>query len=105
MQRNTGEVCEKYAVTLPITVRPKLRSVGYVFKDMTLRLNETAIMSLLMGERLYSHPGAAVRKCLQNSIDACHTRRMFEGEDNYLPAITLSSAKDAEGQGLVDRGG
>jgi molecular chaperone HtpG len=98
MQRNTAEVCEHYVVTLPITVRAKLRSIGYVFKDMTLRLNEPAIMSLLMGERLYSHPGAAVREMLQNAIDACHMRGMFEVEEHYTPAIQLSHTTDAEGR-------
>jgi len=98
IQRNTEEIARCYKVKLPITVRPKIRSIGYVFKDMALRLNESAIMSLLMGDRLYSHQGVAIREVVQNAIDACQMRRLYDSSVQFTPKITLTSKKESDGR-------
>jgi hypothetical protein len=83
---------------MPITVRSKIRSVGYVFKDMSLRLNESAIMSLLMGDRLYSNHGVAIREVVQNAIDACGMRRLYDSSPQFSPKITLNSREESDGR-------
>lgn len=74
-----NRLAEQYSLELPVNVRAHIRSVGYVYKDMSLTLNQPRIMNLLMGERLYPEPAVALRELLQNSIDACSVRQHFDG--------------------------
>ena len=101
LRRNAGETVSHYFLDLPISVRPKIRSLGYVFKHMSLQLNQAAITSLLMGERLYSNRAVPVRELLQNAIDACGARRQLE-PDGYVPKITVSDILDSSGQHWIE---
>jgi molecular chaperone HtpG len=101
LRRNAPETVAHYFLDLPIAVRPKIRSVGYVFKDMSLQLNQAAITSLLMGERLYSNRAVAIRELLQNAIDACGARRQLEPAD-YIPRITVSDTVDASDRHWIE---
>jgi molecular chaperone HtpG len=94
-KRNTAAVLAAYSVDLPTIVRPRVRSLGYVFKDLAFHLNHSAILSLLMGERLYSTPYAALRELIQNAIDACSARRMLDS--NFEPRIRVVSEDDHAG--------
>jgi len=97
LRRNPAEITEAYLPDLPVTVRPHINSVGYVYRDMALSLNQPRILDLLMGERLYNHPAAALRELLQNSMDACSVRREREG-DHYVPRIEVTDEVDANGK-------
>ena len=78
LRRNRPEILEQYYLELPISVRPQVTSVGYVYREMGLALNQSRIFSLLMGERLYSSPVVALRELLQNSIEACMFRHALQ---------------------------
>jgi signal transduction histidine kinase len=97
LRRNTPEVLESYNVDLPVVVRPQIRSHGYVFKDMSFRLNKSSILNLFMGEQLYSRPEAAVRELIQNALDACSARAIFEAP-GYVPTIAVTATTDEEGR-------
>ena len=97
LKRNPDEIAERYQLAVPISVRPHIRSIGYVYKDMSLSLNQSRIMTLLMGERLYASPAAAVRELIQNSIDACEARRQLES-DTYRPQIEVRDTLDSFGR-------
>jgi molecular chaperone HtpG len=97
LKRNPAEIAECYQIELPVSVRPHIRSIGYVYKDMALSLNQPRIMTLLMGGRLYSSPAAAVRELLQNSIDAC-SARLQRGENGYVPSIRVRTTHDSSGR-------
>ena len=99
LKRNSADVLQRYAIEFPVTVRPSIRPNGYVFKDMSLSLNQPRVTALLMGERLYSDPSVAVRELIQNAIDACAAQLEIEG-DSYHPSISLSVTADAEGTWL-----
>ena len=90
LRRNTDEVQQRYELDIPLTVRAKLTSVGYIYTDMSLRLNESAIMTLLMGDRLYSEPAVCIRELIQNAIDAC-TARSYCDRLTYSPHISVQS--------------
>lgn len=98
VKRNPNEVLEKYQFVLPCNVRPSIKSKGYVYKELTLHLDESAIMRLLMGNELYSEPAVAARELVQNSIDACVLRSKFEQSGKYSPNIKISSHKDEDGR-------
>ncbi len=98
LRRNPSEITTRYSIELPISVRARVRSFGYVFKDMSLELNQTAISSLLMGERLYSHPAAALRELIQNAIDACVARSELEGKPGTPPRIDVAMETDEAGR-------
>jgi len=95
LKQNKPEILEKYELNIPFLVRANIRSQGYIYKEYSIKLNEAAIVNLLMGENLYINPFAAVREILQNSIDACDLRSKIEKND-YSPSIVLSSYKDAD---------
>ncbi|HEV2488594.1 MAG TPA: ATP-binding protein [Candidatus Acidoferrales bacterium] len=95
LRRNPHDIAEAYQLEMPISVRPQVRSIGYTYKDMSLSLNQPRIMSLLMGEKLYATPSAAVRELIQNSIDACSTRLQMDG-GAYHPDIKLCIHTDIQ---------
>lgn len=94
LKLNSKEIQEKYYLTIPTIVRTRIKSIGYVFQDLKLHLNPDAIMTLLMGEQLYSTPNVALRELLQNSIDAC---RVFGriSPTAYQPNISLKKFTDS----------
>jgi len=104
LKRNPDAVLQQYAIDLPQTVRPRIHSIGYSYRDLSLRLNQSAIISLLMGDRLYSHPGVALRELVQNSLDACDVRRRVDGGGNYTPAIEVVSSDDDFGRKWITVG-
>lgn len=93
LKHNKSEILEKYKLQLPINVRAQIRSQNYIYKDYSIKLNEKAIVNLLMGENLYSNSFASIRELIQNSIDACSLRVEMESKD-YVPKIEISSYKD-----------
>ena len=95
LRQNSVSVTGQYVIDLPGNVRPRIRSAGYVYKDISLSLNQSRVMTLLMGERLYPEPAAALRELLQNSIDACSVRQQMEGEA-YGPQISVSATRDEQ---------
>lgn len=90
---NSQEISEKYMLTLPNNVRTRLKSIGYVFKDLRLHLNPDSVMTLLMGEQLYSTPYVAIRELIQNSIDACRVLNKVTLA-SYTPEINISKTID-----------
>jgi len=97
VRKNPKEVSNNYYLDIPLTVRPSIRAHGYTYKDIGLRLNQTAILRLLMGERLYSYPGAALRELIQNAVDACRARQMLETGE-YAPEIAIEWSSDDHGR-------
>jgi len=100
-RRNPPDIVNQYILELPISVRPSIKSIGYVFRDISLRINQSAIMSLLMGERLYSHPAVAIRELVQNSIDACSARESLESSQ-YNGTVHVSSSTDSSGRVWIE---
>lgn len=89
LRHNRPEILDKYALDIPSIVRPSLRSIGYTYSDMALRLNQSAILSRLMGSRLYSNQIVGTRELIQNAIDACEARHVLTDSAFYKPSITL----------------
>ena len=98
LRRNSDVVTTRYSMELPISVRARVRSLGYVFKDMSLELNQAAISSLLMGERLYSNPAVALRELIQNAIDACAARVELSRDAQFQPRIDVTIEMDETGR-------
>lgn len=95
LRQNNQAVIAQYVVDLPGNVRPQLRPVGYVYKEMSLSLNQSRIIALLMGERLYREPAVALRELLQNSIDACSVCQQME-VGRYDAHISVTANRDED---------
>lgn len=67
---------------------------SYIYNELKFELNTANIISLLMGNRLYSRPEYALRELLQNSIDAVLYRKKIEelspSKEKYYPQIAIS---------------
>lgn len=106
LKQNKSEILEKFQLNLPFVVRANIRSINYIYKEYSIKLNETAIVNLLMGENLYTNSHASIRELIQNSIDACALRVKVEN-DKYEPIIKISSYKDSDSRSwlkIVDNG-
>ncbi|MCS4162942.1 ATP-binding protein [Sphingobacterium sp. BIGb0116] len=95
LKQNTKNIAEKYWISLPFNVRANIRSIGYIYKDYSIKLNESAIINLLMGENLYLDSQIALRELIQNSIDACNVRKNYE-ELSYFPEIIVDTYQDKD---------
>jgi len=97
LRHNTRDVQEKYYLNLPINVRPQIISRGYTYKNLSLQINQAAITSLLMGDRLYSQPYTFIRELIQNSIDAISARKLLDDSKEIIPKIIITSQIDEQG--------
>lgn len=93
---------KNYNINLPLSIRPYITSVGYVYHDVSLRLNQSAIINILMGEKLYSNSAIAIRELLQNSLDACAIRKIIENNDKYIPEIFVSLNVDINNRTWIE---
>lgn len=50
----------------------------YYYRDLNFSLDQTRIVNLLMGTSLYGNSAVTLRELLQNAIDACRVRVLFE---------------------------
>jgi molecular chaperone HtpG len=69
---------------------------------MSLGMNQVAIMTLLMGEHLYSRKGVALREVIQNAVDACVVRQKLALASNYVPAVKLSLFAGQDNQTWIE---
>lgn len=99
LNENKKSITDIYKIALPLMVIPMITPQGYVYKDYSIKLNESAVVKLLMGENLYPNPKVAVRELLQNSIDACFVRQ--GKEHTYIPHVEVSFEADDEHVWLV----
>lgn len=106
LKQNKSDILEKFELNLPFIVRANIRSINYIYKEYSIKLNETAIVNLLMGENLYSNSHSSIRELVQNSIDACALRAQIE-TDKYDPLIKISCYKDDDSRmwlKIIDNG-
>ena len=96
---NKEDIVKRYKLHLPILVIPKIKSENYTYKDYSIKLNDSKIIELLMGDNLYDSPMVAARELLQNAIDACCVRKGME--EYYTPQIKVYFRKDGESTWLV----
>lgn len=97
VKRNPPEIINNYKFRLPSNVRAEIKSNGYVYMDLSLRLNESAVMTLLMGTSLYPSRYAAIRELIQNAVDACLVRSILSQQSTYRPTAKISNEYDNEG--------
>jgi hypothetical protein len=58
--------------------RKNIISQGYTFGDFKFSLDQTQVLSLLMGESLYNDQYVFIRELLQNAIDTSRHRKFYE---------------------------
>jgi len=91
---------------LPRRFTAKIRAVGYEPHDFKFSLKESAIFSLLMGERLYGRKEESLREVLKNSVDACRARREFlkKHGTHFDPHIMFELSPDRRRLTVRDNG-
>lgn len=87
---------------LPLMInRSDIKSKGYTYGEFRFTLQQDQILSLLMGENLYSDFYAFIRELAQNAIDTTRHRVVYEkskGNDTFQPhPILFSTWNDNEG--------
>ncbi len=65
----------------------EIEATGYTPVDMKFSVDAMAAMKLLTGNRLYSDKRVFLRELVQNAVDACNLKRMFD--NRYEPDISI----------------
>ncbi len=60
---------------------------GYTPLDMKFSVDSTAALQLFMGNRLYADKRVFLRELIQNAVDACNLKKLFDGD--YQPEISV----------------
>jgi hypothetical protein len=94
LRHNNKQISDDYQLNLPVCFRPRIRAKNYIYSDVSFQLNQTAISSLLMGDRLYSNLAAPLRELIQNSMDACNARIDMSQDPLYKPMVSVSVFED-----------
>ena len=69
-----------------------ISSTGYQPIDLKFSVDTSSALQLFMGDTLYSDRRVFLRELIQNAVDACHMRRLFEPD--YFPAINVDFNPD-----------
>jgi hypothetical protein len=64
---------------------------GYIPLDMKFTVDSTAALQLFTGNRLYSDRRVFLRELIQNSVDACNLKTLYDKE--YTPDISIEFDK------------
>lgn len=68
-------------------VELRMETRGFIDKPIAFEVNKNKIVDLLIGKHLYGKVDVAIRELVQNSIDTCNLRSLFDSE--YSPQIIL----------------
>ncbi len=66
----------------------EIESSGYTPLDMKFSVDSTAALQLFTGNRLYSDKRVFFRELIQNSVDACNLKKLFDKD--YTPKISIN---------------
>lgn len=102
IKMNKPSILDRYQIILPVSVRPAIRSEGYIYKELALNLNQTSIMKLLMGENLYNESLDSIREVLQNAQDACNALESTVDLPGYIANITVKTRLDSFDRQWID---
>lgn len=106
----TSKMEHQYIVNFKSQVRNEIQSEGYTFADLRFIIDFRQITNLLMGEQIYGHRKNGLRELIQNSIDACKTRKEIEdrhrefGDEVYEPVVKVILDKDKNQIIISDNG-
>ncbi len=79
-----------------------ISSTGYQPIDLKFSVDTSSALQLFMGDTLYSDRRVFLRELIQNAVDACHMRRLFEPD--YIPAINVDFNPDISEIKVRDNG-
>ena len=65
----------------------EIKPEGYTPIDLKFSVDSSAGLQLFMGNRLYADKRVFLRELIQNAVDACNYRRLFD--PSYSPAISI----------------
>ncbi|MCP3874741.1 MAG: hypothetical protein GY699_16515 [Desulfobacteraceae bacterium] len=65
----------------------EIEPTGYKPLDMKFSVDSTAALQLFTGNRLYSDRRVFLRELIQNAVDACNLKKLFD--DDYTPEISI----------------
>lgn len=75
-----------HGVVLDI-VEAHIDTRGFINKPIEFELDRKSIVNLLIGSSLYSRVDVAVRELLQNAVDTCRFRKLFDND--FEPCIDI----------------
>lgn len=111
---NTNKITSKmehqYVVNFKSQVRNEIQSEGYTFADLRFIIDFRQITKLLMGEQIYGHRKNGLRELIQNSLDACKSRKEIEdkhrefGDEVYNPVVKVILDKEKNQVIISDNG-
>ena len=80
----------------------EIESQGYTPIDLKFTVDSSAGLQLFMGNRLYTDKRVFLRELIQNAVDACNYRKLFD--ESYSPAISIEFSDDISVIKMRDNG-
>lgn len=74
-------------------VETQIDTKNFINKPIGFKLDQNAIVKLLIGTAIYSRNDTAIRELLQNCVDTCRIRKVIEAD--YDPCIEIESNNEA----------
>ncbi len=101
---------ESYWILLQPQIDNRIQTKGFEISDLKLQVDYHAIVTLLMGEKVYGDKRYGLRELVQNSIDAC--RVMAEEAATlekyryvpYIPSIQIILDNNTQNMIVLDNG-
>ncbi len=80
----------------------EIQPEGYTPIDLKFSVDSSAGLQLFMGNRLYTDKRVFLRELIQNAVDACNYRKLFD--DTYSPAVAIEFNDDISVIRIQDNG-
>ena len=95
----------KNMIYLPKKFQIEITAENFIPIDLKFSLKEKEIVSLLLGEKLYTSPYECIRELIKNARDACKLKQDFE-DDKLLnpPKINLELSQNCKKLIISDEG-
>jgi len=74
----------KYWIDIELKVDRAVTPLGYAISDLEFKADYSAIMKLLMGEKIYGSRKSGLRELIQNSIDATMTMKAIKSTESTI---------------------
>lgn len=99
LHKTNGQVSPRFLFSEIIY---EIEPLGYIPLDMKFTVDSMAALQLFTGNRLYSDRRVFLRELIQNSVDACNLKKLYDKE--YTPDISIEFDKQIQFIKFKDNG-
>jgi len=93
---------EKYKIALDNVAEPRIKEIGYIYREFKFEVDANTMQKMFMGDRLYPSKYDCVRELLENSVDTC--RLKYKIKADWKPQVRIGLSDDKSKLWVEDNG-